>query len=257
MLVWKLMKHSIKSQMQHRASFFMLAISHFFSCLLDMFGIWILFDRFKMLKDWSLSEIALIYGVIHMGFALAEGFGRGFDSFDFLVKRGDFDRLLLRPVSTLVQVATSQVQLMRIGRFLQGLMVLTWGAYSLDLPPHSFLLLAACTGGAAAVFYGLFILQATLAFWTTETLEVFNIMTYGGVEVGQYPISIFKQPLKGFFTFIIPLAAVGSYPIASLLHKIDGLGHFGWLMPLFGVLFLYVCCKLWNFGVKKYRSAGG
>ena len=45
-----------------------------------------------------------------------------------------------------------------------------------------------------------------------------NIATFGGLEVGQYPISIYNPILRGFFTFIIPLACVAYYPIATALN---------------------------------------
>lgn len=258
-LALQLIGHSVKAQMQHRASFFMLIFSHFLSCFLDFFGIWILFDRFHALKDYSLSEIALIYGVVHMGFALAETSGRGFDKFDIMLKKGDFDRVLLRPHGTLFQIATQEVQIMRMGRFFQGLTVLCYGLYELNLFQDfpTLLLLSFSVIGTASIFYGLYILQATVSFWTIETLEVFNIATYGGAETAQYPISIFKQPLKGFFTFIVPLAAVASYPIASLLGKEEGFGWIGWGMPALGCLFLYVMTQVWQIGVRKYSSAGG
>ena len=59
----------------------------------------VLFARFGSLQDWRLEEVALIYGMVHVAFALAEAFARGFDVFDRLVKSGDFDRVLLRPRS--------------------------------------------------------------------------------------------------------------------------------------------------------------
>jgi viologen exporter family transport system permease protein len=48
--------------------------------------------------------------------------------------------------------------------------------------------------GGACLFFGLIIMQATLAFWTTETLEIMNTLTYGGVESAQYPMAIYLLP---------------------------------------------------------------
>ena len=94
-LYFRLIGVSVRSQMQYRASFFMLAAAHFISTFVDILGIWILFDRFKMVQGWTLEELALIYGIMHMGFATAEASARGFDTFSLMVKNGDFDRVLL------------------------------------------------------------------------------------------------------------------------------------------------------------------
>ena len=52
--------------------FLILAATHFIATFVDILGIWVLFDRFKMIQGWTLAELALIYGIMHMGFAAAE-----------------------------------------------------------------------------------------------------------------------------------------------------------------------------------------
>lgn len=257
-LYFRLVNVSFRSQMQHRASFLMLSFAHFISTFVDIIGIWVLFDRFKLVKGWTLPEVALLYGIMHMGFAVAEASARGFDKFSHIVKNGDFDRILLRPCGTMLQVATLDFQMMRIGRFLQGLVVLIWACHTLQLPLISiktFVILFAIIG-TSCLFYGLFVIQAALCFWTTESLEIMNITTYGGVEAGQYPMSIYNSGFRLFFTFIIPLACVAYYPIATVLQHETIPLWLGMIAPLSGLLFLMFSCKLWEFGVSRYHSTG-
>ena len=103
------------------------------------------------------------------------------------------------------------------------------------------------------------ILQATLAFWTTEGLEIMNTLTYGGVETAQYPLSIYRTWFRRFFTFVVPLACVSYYPALAILERTDPLGSpsaFQWLAPLIGLLFLCLCLHVWRIGVRHYRSTG-
>ncbi len=257
-LFFKLAGISIRSQMQHRASFLMLTTAHFLATFAEIAAIWVLFDRFKSLEGWSLEQLAMMYGIIHMGFAVAEGAARGFDTFDRLLKQGDFDRILLRPLGTFFQIASRELQFMRLGRFFQGFVVLVWSFQRLHI---SFLSLD--TGivilafvGTSCLFYGLFVIQAALSFWTTETLELMNITTYGGVESGQYPMSIYRKGFRLFFTFVIPLGCVAYYPMASALRIEDIPLPLGACLPLCGMIFLYAAAKLWNVGVKHYHSTG-
>ena len=249
---------SLRSQMQYRASFFMLSISHFLSTFADILGIWVLFDRFKMVQGWTLPELCLIYGIIHMGFASAEAFARGFDTFSEMIKHGEFDRILLRPMSTLFQIAVSEVQFMRIGRFLQGLAVLLWGANELHFSLFSLhaLVIFFSIIGTMSLFYGLFIIQGAISFWTVETLELMNITTYGGVSAGQYPISIYNKVFQLIFTFFIPLACVAYYPIATLLRQTSIPIWLGLIAPVAGLIFLFFACQFWHLGVRHYRSSG-
>ncbi|MBS0656346.1 MAG: ABC-2 family transporter protein [Verrucomicrobia bacterium] len=261
-LFFQLLLVSIRSDMQYRASFFMLAIAHFFSTFVSILGIWVLFDRFQVIEGWSFAEVAVLYGMMHISFAIAECFARGFDTFDEFVKYGDFDRVLLRPVSPLLLIATHKVQLMRVGRFLQGCTVLTWGLCELNstLPASTYFVLALSILGTSSLFYGLLIIQATVCFWTTESLELMNITTYGGLETAQYPMSIYPVGFRLIFTLVIPLACVGYYPLALLLKQETFATPLApllpFIFPLVGVLFLLLACRFWHTGVRHYLSTG-
>ena len=74
----------------------------------------LLFDRFKELAGWSLWEVGFLYGMIGICFAVAEMIGRGVDTFQRSVVRGDFDTMLIRPLSTFFQVFAHEFLLRRI-----------------------------------------------------------------------------------------------------------------------------------------------
>lgn len=252
---------SIKSQIQYRASFIMMVIGNFVVSFIEIIAIWAMFQRFGSMMTWNFAEVALFYGMINVSFAFAESFGRGFDIFPNMVKSGNFDRILLRPRSTTFQIAASELQVMRIGRFTQGFIVLIVGATQLNVQwdlVRLMLLIFSVIGGAF-LFYGLFVIYATLAFWTTETLEIMNTMTYGGNETGQYPLSIYKKWFRHFFTFVVPLACANYFPAMAIIGKQDPLGSplwFQYCSPLVCILFMFLSLRIWNLGVKHYRSTG-
>lgn len=252
---------SVRSQLEYRASFLMLSAGYLLITMLEFLSVWVLFSRFGNLQGWSLPEVALFYGIVNIAFALGESGARGFDVFSVMVKAGDFDRLLLRPRSTALQVAGQELTLRRVGRLLQGSCILGWSASALQLhwSPLQYLLLGGSILGGACLFYGLMIIQATVCFWTTEPLEFMNAFTNGGVFASQYPFSIYREWFRRFFTLVVPLSCVSYYPALALLGRADPLGSGAtvhWLAPLVGLLFLVLCLRLWNWGVRHYRSTG-
>jgi ABC-2 type transport system permease protein len=257
-LYWRYIRLSIKSQLEYRVSFVMLAIGNFVTSGMEIVAIWALFARFRTLEGWTLAEVALFYGIVHVSFALAEAFGRGFDTFDRQVKSGSFDRLLLRPRNLALQVAGGEVQLLRIGRMVQGLAVLIWALLHQQQPIGLRQIVLVCLAifGGAALFTGLFVLQATLSFWTTESLEVMNTVTYGGTETAQYPLTIYRPWFRRFFTFVVPLACVGYLPILGILRPAELSWWTPFLAPLAGFAFLFVALGIWRIGVYHYRSTG-
>lgn len=252
---------SIRSQLQYPASFWMQTIGHFGVTGIEFAGIWALFDRFGTIRDWSLAEIAMFYGLISVTFAIADAFARGFDLFGNMVKGGDFDRLLARPRSTVLQLLGQELTLRRAGRLAQGIIVLAWSIAALDLDwsvTDAGVLALAVVGGVC-LFTGLVILQATSAFWTTESLEVWNAFTYGGVTLSQYPLAIYRPWFRQIFTYLIPLGCVTYFPVLAVLGREDALGTtrlFQSLAPLAGVAFLFVALQAWKVGVWHYRSTG-
>ena len=171
----------VRSQMQYRASFAMQTLGNFLASCVDFLGIAALFSSFGALQGWSLYEVAVLYGIVNLSFALAEGIGRGFDEFARTIREGNFDRVLLRPRGTLFQVLASRLEISRVGRLLQGAAVLALGLTGLPEPLGlgQGLLLAACVIGGTMLFLGVLFLQAAACFWTLESLEVFNILTCG------------------------------------------------------------------------------
>ena len=252
---------SMRGQMQYRASFIMLSVGHFVVTGSEFLAVLALFDRFGNLKGWSLPEVALFYGLVSVAFALAEAVARGFDAFSGMVRAGEFDRLLLRPRSTALQMAGREMQLLRIGRLAQGLFVLVWaGAYlQVAWTVARIAITALAVLGGACLFSGLFVLQATMCFWTTESLEIVNTVTYGGVEASQFPLTIYRDWFRKFFTYIIPLGSVTYFPALAILGRDDPLGTslaFQCAAPLTGLAFLCLALQVWKIGVRHYRSTG-
>lgn len=247
-----------KSQLQYRTSFLLMSLGQFFIPFSMFAGLYLLFERFGQIKEWSFFEVALCFAVIHMSFSISECFARGFDSFSTLIISGDFDRLLVRPRNTILQVLGSKFEFTRVGRLLQSLIVLIWAIASLPIDwtlLKGLTLLLMITSGVF-IFTGIFMLAATMCFWTVQGLEAANIFTDGGRELAQYPLNIYKKWVTRFFTFVIPFGTVNYLPLLYLLDKTDGPAVPYVLAPLAGFLFILPCLAVWQFGVRHYRSTG-
>jgi ABC-2 type transport system permease protein len=247
--------------MEYRASFLMQAAGQFLVTGTEFLGIWALFGRFGQIRGWTLAEVAFFYGLISITWSIADALSRGFDVFGVTVKNGDFDRVLLRPRSTILQLFGHELTLRRVGRFAQGLAVLIFALETLDVAwsAPKIVLFALAVIGGVCLFIGLMVLEATSAFWTTETLEVWNAFTYGGVTMSQYPLEIYRPWFRRFFLFVIPLGCVSYLPGVAILGRPDPLGTsvpLQWVAPLVGPVFLAVCLQVWRFGVRHYQSTG-
>lgn len=258
-LYGRLVSVSMRGQMQYRASFLMLVVGTFAISFLEFGGVWVMFDRFGHLRGWSLAEVAVFYGLINTGFAIAEATSRGFEHVHEAILAGTFDRVLLRPRSSILQLMGQELQLRRLGRLAQGLLVLSWawGELGLGFDPARLALTGIAVLGCASLFYALSVLGGMLSFWTTETLEIMNCLTHGGNFAGQYPITIYRDNFRRFFTWIVPLACVSYYPAIAIIGRVDPMASLvSWVAPLAGFGLFAASLGLWPLAVRRYRSTG-
>ncbi len=121
-----------------------------------------------------------------------------------------------------------------------------------------FFLIAAIINGM--VFYGaLFIVGAAICFWTVESSELPNMLTYGGVEALTYPVAVYKRWFRNVLIFVIPMAFVNYFPALYLLGRPDPLGlpyFMRFLFPLASAMMMAPALKFWDYGVNHYKSTG-
>ncbi|PLR78663.1 hypothetical protein CU633_04425 [Bacillus sp. V3-13] len=244
--------------MQYRTSFWLLTIGQFFIPFAMFAGVYFLFERFGQIKGWDFFEVALCFAVIHMAFAISECFARGFDTFSTLVGKGEFDRLLVRPRNTIIQVLGSKFEFTKFGRLLQSIIILIWAISNLSIEWSVMkavtLFLMVISG--VVIFTGIFMLAATMCFWTVQGLEVANIFTDGGREMTQYPLNIYQKWVTRFFTFVIPFGCVNYLPLMYILDKTEGNEVLFMISPLAGIAFILPCLLMWQIGVRHYLSTG-
>jgi len=254
----KYMSVLFKSQLQYKASFVITTISHFAQPFTLITGIYLLFIRFGNIQGWAMYEVFLCYAVVGICFAISTCLARGFDVFDNMIRTAMFDRILLRPRGTLLQVIGSALDLKRVGHLLQTLIVLVIAIVYVDVSwdfARIVMFINMIIGGSV-IFSGIYIFQAAAAFWTIEALEVANILTHGMKEHASYPLSIYPKWITAIFTFVIPFGTVNYLPLQYMLGKIDGNGWLYAFVPLLGALFIVPSLFVWRCGVRKYSSAG-
>lgn len=245
----------LKSMMEYKTSFILSCIGQFLSSFSAFLGIHFMFQRFSRVEGFTYNEVLLCFGITLMQFALAECFARGFDVFGHIIRKGEFDRIMVRPRNEILQVLGSRVEFSRIGRILQAVVMFIYGISISNIVWDAFKVMTVIFMliGGIAVFSGMFLIYASICFFTVEGLEFMNIFTDGAREYGKYPISIYGKRMLQICTFVIPYALIQYYPLLFLL----GYGKsFYCLLPLLACLFLVPCMLLWKLGVRHYTSCG-
>ncbi len=259
----KLLSIQLRSQMQYRMSFLMDVLSTGLLNGTYFFSVALVLNRFGGVVGWTVGEVAFLVGVAEIAFGLTDMIFSGFDADTFspMVRQGQFDQLLLRPVNITVQVLGSSFLLRRLGRILQGVIILAYGLWQTPVvwTAAKTLYLPLVIASQVVLMGAIFIFGTTLTFWTVERVEAVNILTYGGVEMMGYPMDIYPKGMRRFFTYVVPFIFMNYYPALYFLGKPDPFGFPAaapFFAPLVAAAGLRLALRFWRWGITKYQSTG-
>lgn len=248
----------IKSSFEYRLNILFIAFAQTLITVGELLAIYLMFQRFESVGGWGFYETLLMFGIVMTAFPMVECFFRGYDEFASLVKTGEFDRFLIRPVSIHYQIIGAKIELSKLGRVCIGILSSILAIINLNISwtfTKVLVLLSSYLCGICFVL-GAFVLGAGISIYSIENLEFINIFTYGSKQLANYPINIYNKWLTRLFTFVLPVACFNYLPL-SYIMEIGSIPP--WLYaisPILGMLFLVPCFIFFNLSLKKYQSTG-
>lgn len=252
-----LVRVRLRAQASYRTSLVLDVGASLGIALLDVLAIFVVFSNTSSLNEWSLSEVALLYGVSASAFSVAEVAVGQLSQLPRLIRTGSFDLLLIRPVGSLFQLVTLDFEIEHLGRLVAGASMLAYGCARapVDWTVGDALTLALAVAAGAVIFAAVWVIVSAIVFWTVDGHETTTAVTYGGHVFTQFPLSIYPAALRIVFTVIAPLAFVAHVPVAAVTGNDAPVGP--WATPLVALLAGAVALAVWRFCERCYRSAGG
>ncbi|MEM7033023.1 MAG: ABC-2 family transporter protein [Chloroflexota bacterium] len=253
----------LRSQMQYRVSFLFNLAASFVAFVLAFASLALILQRFKTVGGWTWAEVVFAYSLGQIAFGITEILFEGFtpDNFRQRIRLGQLDQLLLRPVSPMLQILGSELHFLAATRSIQGLVILgiTINLLQLEWTWNQWLYLPLVLLGGVGFFSSLFIIGATVNIWTVEATQTIQILTSGSLRMIAYPMHIYPNWMRRFFTYIVPAIFLNYYPSLYFLEKPDPfhMPSFAPLLtPIVGLGMFIGALFFWQFGLKHYQSTG-
>lgn len=247
----------LKTMMEYRVDFLTGAASFLVDQLVNILFISLIFGQIPALDGFSYNEILFIYG-----FSLVP---KGLDHLCtdnlwkvawFVVRKGDFDKYLTRPINPLLHVIMEDFQLDALGELLVGivLMCIEGSALGLHLSFLNVVLMVIAILFGALIFTGIKIAGASIAFKIKQSGSILQIF-YLTSDFAKYPATIYSNAIRNIVTYIIPFAFTAYYPASYLLRGGNPLFCIGGVV-IAGCAVMAVGIFLWNYFLAQYESAG-
>lgn len=245
-----------KKLMEYKLDFMTGAISFLIGQVLNIAFIQIIFSQIPSLQGWSQNKILFIYA-----FSLIP---KGLDHLLadnlwciawFIVKNGDFDKYLTRPINPLVHVMMERIQFDALGELILGIVMLvlipdvgiTWSF-------EKILFMIIMIPFATMIYTSIKIFGASIALKTKKSGTLLQIM-YMTNDFAKYPVTIYNKLIRNLITYFIPFAFTAYYPALYILTGKNPLFNIGGTIIISTLLFC-ISYSFWKFFLKKYESAG-
>lgn len=206
----------------------------------------------KTLAGYTSDQVIFFYLTFNLIDILSQFFFREVYRFRPMIVNGDFDYVLVKPVSALFRVLLGGADIVDFITIPPLLAALIYFGIKLDpgvVGVITYILLVANGLIISAAFHIIVLSMAIITMEIDHSVMIYRDL----VSLGRLPIDIYKEPLKGFLTYIIPVGIMITLPVKSLL----GIAGIWLILGSFaiGLVSVLISLRFWNFALKKYSSA--
>ncbi len=246
-----------KARLSYRTDFLVQVASDLLLQAVGLIFIAVVFTRIDALAGWRFDEVLFIYGFFLIPFALFNAtFAALSDVGGRYVVGGELDRVLVRPVGSLLQVQLELLRPQALNGTILGVVVLLVASSRLDVAwtGGDVVMLALAVVGAWLVYGGVYVAMASVSFWTQDRGAGPFPIAYNTINFARYPLDVYPAAVRFLLTFVLPYGFVAFYPSAGLLR--DDLSWLGWLTLPAGTLVFLVGHWAWRRGIARYEGSG-
>lgn len=249
---WLMSRNSFLAAIFQKLSFFIFLTGKILRFTFFLGFLYFLLKGTKTLAGYDANQAIFFFLTFNLIDILAQFLFREVYRFRPLIVSGDFDLILTKPINSLFRV------LMGGADIIDAVTIppLIFAIYSVgsSLGPNSpgiiFYILLLINGLMIAAAFHIGVLALGII-----TMEIDHmVMIYRDLtNLGRFPIDIYKEPLRGFLTYLIPVGLMITVPAKAFMGLISAQGVL--LSFLFGFISIFAAYKFWKFALTKYSSA--
>lgn len=245
-------KNSFMGIMAQKGGFVVFLIGKIIRFTMFFGFLYFLLKETDSLAGYTLNQTLFFFLTFNLIDVTAQFLFREVYRFRELVVSGSLDLVLTKPMSALFRAllgGADMIDLVTIPPLII-VTILVGQTLSPTLPSILLYILLLVNGIIIAAAFHIAVLALAII-----TLEIDHaVMIYRDmVALGRLPVDIYKEPLRGALTFIIPVALMITLPAKSLLNLADTQFIFAGLMV--GAIAVFVALRFWKFALSKYSSA--
>jgi ABC-2 type transport system permease protein len=254
-----LARFGLASEMSFRANFLAKILVELLWLVLLLLFYELVFANTSTLAGWDRNSYLFFVGCHYALGGLVETFFLdNCTNFAELVRSGDLDMYLLRPIDEQFLITCRRMDWSTFPNILQGgaVMIYALAAMHWTFEPGKVAAFLALFGCGCAMSYSFLLMLCSLSVWMVRNQSLME-MWWLFTTLMRYPREIFNvswaEPIGLFFTFVVPILLVVNVPVNTMLGAFDRRFIAG--MVLASVVLLLLSRAFFRRALRSYRSA--
>ena len=211
-----------------------------------------LFTQTRFLASYSQTQMLFFFLTFNFVDMVTQLLFREVYRFRPMVVSGDFDLVLVKPISPLFRVLVGGADPLDLLMLIPYVVALVYVGNHLGttVPGVALYLLLLINSFAIATGFHIFVLS--LAILTTEidhTIMIYRDLT----SMGRVPVDMYREPLRSIITFALPVGVMMTFPAKAILGLLSP-----WVVVAscgIGITFFWLALRMWRLSLSRYASA--
>lgn len=254
-LIASFLAYAFKRELEFRFNLTFFFVFHLIWIATSVIGVILIFNQAGTIAGWNRNQAILLILIYYLTSTFIKAFViPGASSLSELVRKGDLDFVLTKPVDNQLFISLQRIYLNQFFRFTIILIIVPFYLRSINITINtSTLMLASLTALTGIIgLHGIFTIIACLSFWL-ENIWNLNDFFHDILDVSKRPVDIFRGITQQIAIFVIPVGLIASIPTKVLLRQI----HWNFaLYSIFTSLALFFLSRFFfKFALRHYSSA--
>ena len=254
-LLWLHVRLAVLHELAYRVNFGVQLLTSAIGLAGSLLFLAVLQGHVDRLAGWGRAELLALWGVFYvltglLGMVVQPSLQRFMDD----VRTGALDFVLSKPPDAQALVSIRQVEVWKLIDVALGVGMVAPAVRELggQVGVGRALAFAAALVAGGAIAYSCCLMLATVAFWSVR-VENALILFLSFWETGRWPVGVYPPWLRGFLTFVVPVALATTVPAEVLSDRFSAPALA--TSVALAALLLLLSRWLWTRGLRRYAGA--
>ncbi|QDU81492.1 hypothetical protein Pla110_32340 [Polystyrenella longa] len=256
------LRNALIRDMTFRGNFIVEIITRAFWFTAQLVLFELIYQSVNQINDWTRYEYFAFMATGMLINAIVETlFMPNCANFSELIRKGDLDFVLLKPIDTQFLISFEKVNLAMLNQVFLALCLLSYSLWQLEtvVTVINVLLYALLIVVAVSFFYSMMLILSSTSIWFGRNQGLYDFWFYI-TAFARYPRSIYSGSIMGemlqmVFSYVIPILLVVTVPARTLLGKSLEPSWLHLVAIASSIIGLYLARRIFVWSLRSYRSA--